>query len=116
MNESAGPQVVRWVGAVVGFVLFTAGATFASFAGVMLVFVSDSCGSAGECQTGLIMAGMAVTGIGPWVALLVALVVAVVRGRSGRSVIWVPWIGIVIGAVVAAGGIALAFAGGPPGF
>jgi hypothetical protein len=116
VTESTGAQAVRWAGAIIGFVLFGACAAFASFAGVMLVFVSDSCGSAGECRTGLIMAGMAVTGIGPWLVFLVALVIAVVRGRRGRPVVWVPWIGLIAAAAVAVGGIALAFAGAPPGF
>jgi hypothetical protein len=104
------------VGTILGFVLLVLGAAVATFLGVMLVFVSDSCGSGVECQTGLIVSGMAVTAIGPWVVVLAAVVMAVIRRRRKKRALWVPWIGIVITALVAAAGVATAFAGAGPGF
>lgn len=115
-DQSANGRTARTVGTVVGFVLFASGAAVASFLGLMLAFVSDSCGVANECDTGLIAGGMFITGLGPWAVFAAGLVVAVVRARRGRRAVWVPWIGIAIAALVAVSGITLAFKGAGGGF
>lgn len=112
MKSNDGSQA--WT--ILGFLLLAIGAAFASFLGLMLVFVTDSCGSGNECQTGLIVSGMAITAAGPWLVLLTAVVVATIRRRRGQPVAWVPWIGVLVAATSAIGGIMLAFEGAGPGF
>jgi hypothetical protein len=96
-------------------VLFALGCAVASFLGVMLVFVSDSCSDT-TCNTGLIAGGMVVTGLVPWGCFVAALVACIVRVARRNRIWWVPLLGILAGVVAAVAGIAIAFAGGPNTF
>lgn len=71
-----------------------------SFAALMLVMASDSCGSSSVCDEGGIVGGAALGAVAPWVALIGAIIVVVVRSRQGRRVWWVPIVAALVGAGV----------------
>lgn len=97
---------------IIELLLLFAGGLLLSFAGLFLVFASDSCGSgAGECSTDLIALGVAVAAGGPWVPILGMGGWAVVRMVRGRSAWWVPLVTVPVACLVFALGAALAFNG-----
>lgn len=97
---------------IIELLLLFAGGLLLSFAGLFLVFASDSCGSGTtECSTGLIALGVAVAAGGPWVPILGMGGWAVVRMVRGRSAWWVPLVTVPVACLVFALGAALAFNG-----
>lgn len=114
--QPSGPQPSRLAGQLattLGFLLFLAGCVMSSFAGVTLVFLTDSCGTVGECNTELIVVGMVLTALGPWVVFAITAIGYLARVRRERTGTWIPWVGFVLAAGVVAAGVALAFAGVP---
>jgi hypothetical protein len=103
------------IAAILLLVLQAAGVAVCAFLGVMLVFVSDSCDNT-SCNTGLIGGGMLITGGVPILLWVVSLVHVIVRGRRDESNWWVPVLWMFITAVVAVGGVLIAFQGGPNTF
>lgn len=97
---------------IIELLLLFAGGLLLSFAGLFLVFASDSCGSGTtDCSTGLIALGVAVAAGGPWVPILGLGGWAVVRMVRGRSAWWVPLVTVPVACLVFALGAALAFNG-----
>ena len=97
---------------IIELLLLFAGGLLLSFAGLFLVFASDSCGSGTtECSTDLIALGVAVAAGGPWVPILGMGGWAVVRMVRGRSAWWVPLATVPVACLVFALGAALAFNG-----
>ena len=97
---------------IIELLLLFAGGLLLSFAGLFLVFASDSCGSgATDCSTGLIALGVAVAAGGPLVPILGMGGWAVVRMVRGRSAWWVPLVTVPVACLVFALGAALAFNG-----
>lgn len=101
--------------AIVFLVVQALAAAVFAFLGIMLVFVSDSCGTT-TCNTNLIVVGMAITGLVPIGLWVVSLVHLIVRIRRQQSVWWVPLVWLVVSGLVALGGILTAFQGGPDTF
>ena len=80
-------------------------AAFVSFSAVFLVMASDSCGVR-DCSTELIVFGW-LLGMGlPWIVLIAAIVVSIVRLVRRRIAFWVP----LAGAVLVVLSLVLAFA------
>lgn len=97
---------------IIELMLLFAGGLLLSFAGLFLVFASDSCGSGGtECSTDLIALGVAVAAGGPWVPILGMGGWAVVRMVRRRSAWWIPLLAVPVACLVFALGAALAFNG-----
>lgn len=96
---------------VVELVLLAGLALFATVGGLMLAMASDSCGSVGECDTGLIGLAVLAGAAAPWLALLPVAVWAIVRMARGRSSWWVPLVAVPVWALLFAGAVALASAG-----
>lgn len=97
---------------IIELLLLFAGGLLLSFAGLFLVFASDSCGSGTtECSTDLIALGVAVAAGGPWVPILGLGGWAVVRMVRRRSAWWVPLAAVPVACLVFALGAALAFNG-----
>lgn len=96
-------------------VLQAAGAVVCGFLGIMLVFVSDAC-STSTCNTGMIASGMAITGVIPGVLWVVALIHVIARSHRGALLWPVPIVWMVVSAVAAGIGIAVAFSAGPATF
>jgi hypothetical protein len=95
---------------IIELLLLFGGGLLLSFAGLFLVFASDSCGSGGtECSTGLLAFGVALAAGGPWVPILGLGGWAVVRMVRGRSAWWVPLAAIPLACLVFALGAAVAF-------
>lgn len=109
------PAVRTSTGAVVATVLTSLllliACGLASVLGLMLVFTTDSCG-VNDCNTGLIVLGMGITGLVPWAVAVATGVWGFLRGRSGGSYWWVPLVGLVVVTAVAVAGIAIALSGG----
>lgn len=76
-------------------VLLAIFAFFASFFGAFLAMASDGCGG-GNCDYDLMMFGIGLALISPWVILLAAAVVAIVLLVRRRLAFWVPLIGAVL--------------------
>jgi hypothetical protein len=101
--------------AVVLLVLFALACAVASFVGIMLAFVSDSCNGS-NCDTGLIATGMLVTAVVPWAIWLLTLILTIVWFARSKKAWWLPLVGAIAAGVAAGIGIAIAFAGAPSGF
>jgi hypothetical protein len=100
---------------VVGLVLYAALLLVGSTAGLFLGFLSDGCSSPGDCDTGLLGAGIACAVLGTWVPYVAALVGVVVQVARGRRGWWLPPAGLVLSVLVFLAGVGLATAGGPHG-
>ncbi len=98
---------------IVFLVLSIGVALLASVFGVfLLAFGSDSC-VARDCDYDVITTGMFVAMIGPWVPVLLALVVSIVLLVTRRLAFWVPIVGgalsigaLILGFVIAGSGAA----------
>lgn len=75
-------------------VLLPLAALACSYAGFFLAFASDACGSM-TCNFGLMNVGFWFAVIAPWVVLLLAVVLAIVRLVRHRVSFWVPLVGVV---------------------
>jgi len=80
--------------------------------GLFIAFVSDSCGSSSDCDTGRIALGMMTPLVVAVAFFVVSLVQTIKRLRAGRSAWWVPIVwtvlsasGVVLGFVIAASGV-----------
>ncbi|MDR6692070.1 sterol desaturase/sphingolipid hydroxylase (fatty acid hydroxylase superfamily) [Microbacterium sp. 1154] len=93
---------------IVLLVLLPLLALAASYAGVLLAYAADACGST-TCNTGLMNIGFWTAVVSPWVVLLVGVIVAIVRLVRHRLAFWVPLVTIV--AIVAVWFIAAALVG-----
>jgi len=93
---------------IVPLVLLPLLALTASYAGVLLAFASDACGST-TCNTGLMNIGFWTAVISPWVVLVIGVIVAIVRLVRRRLAFWVPLVTVV--AVVAVWFVAAALVG-----
>ncbi|GAA1826742.1 hypothetical protein GCM10009812_18450 [Nocardioides marinus] len=83
-----------------------------SFAGLMLVMASDSCGTGTtECSTRIILLGVGLAVVAPWVALLAMGTWAVVRLVRRKIAWWVPLLAVPLWALVFGLGVAVTFAG-----
>ncbi|WP_431795085.1 hypothetical protein [Microbacterium enclense] len=80
---------------VVLLVLLPLAALACSYAGFFLAFASDACGPV-TCNYDVMNAGLWFAVIAPWVVLLLALVVAIIRLVRHRITFWVPLVGIVL--------------------
>lgn len=90
-------------------------AIVAAFGGVFLIFVTDSCGSAGRCNDVAVDAGVLTGAVGPLVVATVALIAAIVRLVRRRIAFWVPIVGVAVIVLVLGGGYLLT-SSGVPGF
>ncbi|MDQ1112447.1 uncharacterized BrkB/YihY/UPF0761 family membrane protein [Microbacterium testaceum] len=93
---------------IVLLVLLPLLALAASYAGVLLAFASNACGST-TCNTGLMNIGFWTAVISPWVVLVIGVIVAIVRLVRRRLAFWVPLVTVV--AVVAVWFVAAALVG-----
>ena len=98
------------IGLTVGLlVLDLAIAVLAGFAGLFLVFASDSCGSGSTCNSVGLSLGVAVAVFAPAVVLLIAVTVAVILLVRRRVAFWVPLAGLLLmGAAWAVGAVVVA--------
>jgi len=87
-------------------VLFAGWVILCSFAGALVAFVGDSCGSSAECNYDLIGAALYVALFGPAVIGVIVLAVTLVRLVRKRIAFFVP----IIGALLTAGVVAAAYA------
>ncbi len=113
-EQDAPPEPRTWdiVATVVELLLLGMAAAVASFAALMLVMASDSCGTgAGDCSVGAIVLGVGVAVLAPWVALLATGTWAVVRLVRRRLAWWVPLLAVPLWGLVFALGVAITFAG-----
>ncbi len=78
---------------IVLLVLLPLLALAASYAGVLLVFAADACGSI-RCDTALMNTGFWMAVISPWVVLLIGVVISIVRLVRHRLAFWVPLVTI----------------------
>lgn len=101
--------------AIIFLVLQAGGVVVCGFLAIMLVFVSDACDGT-NCNTDLIVAGMAITALGPLALWVVSLVHTIVRARQDKANWWVPMLWSVVSGFVAVAGIVTAFQGGPNTF
>jgi len=99
--------------AVVEMVLYGLGLVVLSTAGLLLVMASDSCGSAGECNDGRIVGGVAVSTAVIWVPFVVALIAVIVRARRARTLWWVPLVAGLASCAIFGLGVALVWSGVP---
>jgi hypothetical protein len=105
-----GPATWDVVATVVELVVLALGGLLMSFAGVFLVMASDSCGAAGtQCSSGVILLGVAIAVVAPWIALLGMGTWAIVRLVQGRSGWWVPLLAVPLAALIFAIGVAITF-------
>ncbi|MDQ1124553.1 DUF6264 family protein [Microbacterium trichothecenolyticum] len=74
---------------IVLLVLLPLAALGASYAGVLLAFAADACGSV-VCDAGLMNTGFWLAVISPWVVFVLGVVVAIVRLVRHRLAFWVP--------------------------
>ncbi len=93
---------------IVLLVLLPLLALAASYAGVLLAYASDACGSV-ACNTDLMNIGFWSAVISPWGILLIGVTVAIVRLVRHRLAFWVPLVTMV--AIVAAWFVAAALVG-----
>ena len=110
----ASPEPRTWdiVATVVELIVLALVGMVSSFAGLMLVMASDSCGTGTtECSTGVILLGVGLAVIAPWVALLAMGTWAVVRLVRRKLAWWVPLLAVPLWALVFALGVAVTFAG-----
>ena len=82
-------------------------AIVASFMGVMLVFMSDSCGASTTCDTNQIGLGFTVASVGVWIPVVLALIVAVLLLVLRRRAFYVALIGGALVIAIWFGGLAL---------
>lgn len=68
-----------------GFLAMTA-----SFYGLFLGMVSDGCGSGSNCNFDIIGMGVIVAVVLPWVVLLAAVIVAIIRLVRRKLAFWIP--------------------------
>ena len=80
---------------IVFLVLLPLAALACSYAGFLLAFASDACGTM-RCEYGVMNFGLWFAVISPWVVLLIAVVIAIVRLVRHRIAFWVPLVGIVL--------------------
>lgn len=80
----------------------------ASFFGLFFAMASDGCVGDDPCRTGQLTAGVVVGSLAPWLVLLGALVVVVVRWVRRRRTWWVPVAALAVGLVLWVGGGLLA--------
>ena len=91
---------------IVLIVLSLGGAVVASFLGLfVLAFGSDSC-VARECNYDVMSTGMMIGLIGPWIPVVIAMIVAIVLLVLRRLAFWVP----LVGGVLSIGALILGFA------
>lgn len=113
MSSDAAPAPDRtWdiVATVVLLLLLCAGGLVASFAGLTLVFASDSCGVTSECSTGGIALGVLIAVAAPWVAIVAMGTWAVVRLVRRKLAWWVALLAIPLWGLIFALGVAVTFA------
>jgi hypothetical protein len=82
-------------------------ALLGSFLGLMLAFVSDSCGSSTTCDTNQIGLGITVAAIGVWPPMLIAIVLSIVFLVVRLRAFWIPIVAIVLMAAVWAIGLSI---------
>ncbi len=99
---------------VILLILGIVAAVFGSFAGIFLVFLSDSCGST-TCNSDQMGFGITLATLGVWLPIVASVIVSIVFLVLRRRTFWVPIAGIVLAAAVWALGFALT-AGAIPGF
>ncbi len=104
------PVADRVVGVVL-LVVFALLAAVLTFVGLMLAFMSDSCGTTHDCNTGLIGLGMLITMAMPWVCWLATLVLLAVWVARGKRVWWLPLAGAGLALLAAAVGFGTAYVG-----
>ena len=110
--EPVEPRTWDIVATVVELIVLALVGMVSSFAGLMLVMASDSCGTGTtECSTGVILLGVGLAVIAPWVALLAMETWAVVRLVRRKLAWWVPLLAVPLWALVFALGVAVTFAG-----
>lgn len=85
---------------VILLILFLGFSIVCSFAGAAIAFVGDSCGSAAECNDGLIGTALYVGLGGPLVIGLIVLAITIVRLVRKRIAFFVPLIGAVLAVAV----------------
>jgi uncharacterized Tic20 family protein len=68
----------------------------ATIVGVLLVFMSDSCGSSSYCNDGQLTAGIAIAAFGVWIPVVFVLVGSVLLLVFKRRAFWVPLVGMVL--------------------
>lgn len=93
---------------IVLLVLLPLAALGASYAGVLLAFAADSCGTV-ICDAGLMNTGFWLAVVSPWVVLVIGVVIAIVRLVRHRLAFWVPLVTLV--AMAAVWFVAAAFVG-----
>ncbi len=93
--EPGQPRTWDIVATTVELILLALAGMVSSFAGLMLVMASDSCGTGTtECSTGVILLGVGLAVIAPWVALLAMGTWAVVRLVRRKLAWWVPLLAV----------------------
>lgn len=111
-GEPGQPRTWDIVATTVELILLALAGMVSSFAGLMLVMASDSCGTGTtECSTGIILLGVGLAVVAPWVALLAMGTWAVVRLVRRKLAWWVPLLAVPLWALVFALGVAVTFAG-----
>jgi hypothetical protein len=110
--ERVGPRLRVWdVALTVVFLVFLAlFALGASYAGFFIAMVSDPCG-AGNCDDTLINVGFWIGVLSPWVLLLIAVVVGVIRLARHRIAFWVPLVAAALMVAMWFVGVAVAGSG-----
>ncbi|HEX2894223.1 MAG TPA: hypothetical protein VHO29_09510 [Marmoricola sp.] len=87
-------NVTDLVVTVVGFAVTAVLGLGASFAGLMLVMASDSCGVGSECNSGLIGAGVVFAVAAPWLCWVPGLVIAIILQSRRRLTWWLPVVAV----------------------
>ena len=82
-------------------------AVVGSFLGVMLAFLSDSCGASTTCDTNQIGLGITVATIGVWPPILLAIILSIVFLVLRLRAFWIPLVAIVLMAAAWAVGLSL---------
>ena len=82
-------------------------ALIGSFLGVMLVFLSDSCGASTTCDTNQIGLGFMIATIGVWPPIILAVLVSIVFLVLRRRAFWIPIVAIVLMAAIWGVGLAV---------
>lgn len=80
-----------------------------AFAGLFLVFITDSCGSSSTCDTDSFATWWIVAMAAPLVGFAVTLIVSIVRLARKRKAFWIPLAGTAIFGAAFAGAVTQAF-------
>lgn len=81
----------------------------AAFAGLFLIFITDSCGSSSTCDTDSFATWWIVAMVAPLLGFVLTLVASIVRLTRKRKAFWVPLAGTAIYGAAFAGAVTQAF-------